>query len=242
MALRPVISNPPVCIWMSAGVLTYKLCPRNYECDSCPLDVALREGARARWEPTVLCRKSGTVTFPEDLLFTSSHTWLQRRPSLGDSVFRFGLDAFAAGLIGRVDGVRYLNGRSSYVRGQTVCQIDLGLGLVDVRMPVDGHSVKPNSVLGQNPEKIVTEPYSSGWVLEFGAESPSQLGDLMESEEVRSQTLHDLFHFRKRIALDLLAEDQAVGATLQDGGEVVADLRQLLGGSCYLALIRELIC
>ncbi len=32
------------CLWMLAGVLTYRLCARSHECDSCPLDRALRGG------------------------------------------------------------------------------------------------------------------------------------------------------------------------------------------------------
>ncbi len=44
--------EPLKCIWMLAGVLTYRLCDREYDCERCPLDAALREtapfgGARA---------------------------------------------------------------------------------------------------------------------------------------------------------------------------------------------------
>lgn len=30
------------CIWMVAGVLSYKLCNRAFQCDSCPLDRVLQ--------------------------------------------------------------------------------------------------------------------------------------------------------------------------------------------------------
>ena len=43
-------------------------------------------------------------------------------------------------------------------------------------------------------------------------------------------------------ALQLLAEDHpSLGPTLADGGELRADLRQMLGGSRYFELLRELI-
>ena len=32
------------CLWMEAGILTYRLCTRQYKCDTCSLDEALREG------------------------------------------------------------------------------------------------------------------------------------------------------------------------------------------------------
>lgn len=34
------------CVWMSAGLVAYKLCDRNFECEGCPFDLAMR-GARA---------------------------------------------------------------------------------------------------------------------------------------------------------------------------------------------------
>ena len=41
------------CVWMSAGVINYRLCDREYECESCPLDTAIRgRGPRRRRAPT----------------------------------------------------------------------------------------------------------------------------------------------------------------------------------------------
>ena len=31
------------CVWMASGVVTYKLCDFEYNCESCPFDQALRE-------------------------------------------------------------------------------------------------------------------------------------------------------------------------------------------------------
>ena len=33
------------CVWMSAGLVAYKLCDRGFECEGCPFDQAMR-GAR----------------------------------------------------------------------------------------------------------------------------------------------------------------------------------------------------
>lgn len=35
------------CIWMSAGLVAYKLCDRGFECDGCPFDQAMRGGTAA---------------------------------------------------------------------------------------------------------------------------------------------------------------------------------------------------
>ena len=31
------------CVWMATGVVTYKLCDFEYNCEACPFDQALRE-------------------------------------------------------------------------------------------------------------------------------------------------------------------------------------------------------
>jgi hypothetical protein len=33
------------CVWMESGVVSYKLCDFEYNCEACPFDRALREGA-----------------------------------------------------------------------------------------------------------------------------------------------------------------------------------------------------
>lgn len=35
------------CVWMRAGVIRFWLCDRNFDCDHCPLDAALRGSRQA---------------------------------------------------------------------------------------------------------------------------------------------------------------------------------------------------
>ena len=51
------------CIWMSAGLLRYRLCDREYDCEHCPLDAALR-GAPA--PPHAAPPSLGTAVDPAD--------------------------------------------------------------------------------------------------------------------------------------------------------------------------------
>jgi hypothetical protein len=43
---REAAGSSAQCVWMLAGVVSYRLCNRAFDCDHCPLDRALREGAR----------------------------------------------------------------------------------------------------------------------------------------------------------------------------------------------------
>lgn len=45
---RPA-GSPERCVWMQAGVVGYKLCDREFDCDLCPFDAALRGEALHDW-------------------------------------------------------------------------------------------------------------------------------------------------------------------------------------------------
>ena len=40
----------PACVWMRAGVIRFWLCDRDFDCDNCPLDAALRARRQSRPE------------------------------------------------------------------------------------------------------------------------------------------------------------------------------------------------
>jgi hypothetical protein len=37
------------CVWMASGVVTYKLCDFEYNCELCPFDQVLREGTPSQF-------------------------------------------------------------------------------------------------------------------------------------------------------------------------------------------------
>jgi hypothetical protein len=41
-AYRLIPESKKKCVWMEAGLVSYKICDRNFECESCPLDYGLR--------------------------------------------------------------------------------------------------------------------------------------------------------------------------------------------------------
>jgi hypothetical protein len=87
---------------------------------------------------------------------------------------------------------------------------------------------------------MVTAPYGNGWIGEVRVEDRSQLDCLLTAQQARDRTRLDLRRFRRRVALQLLADTEGIGPSLPDGGEL-ADLRQILVGPAYLNLVRELI-
>jgi hypothetical protein len=85
------------------------------------------------------------------------------------------------------------------------------------------------------------EPYGGGWLLELAPTRPPGEAGLLAAAAARDQAAMDLRHFRRRIAMEMLAGSDDLGPTLADGGEPLTDVRRILGADRYLRLLRELI-
>ena len=241
MSHRVVPDGAQPCVWMSAGLLTYKLCDREMDCDRCPLDAGLRGGTLVgSQQRALLAPRRDAGVFPNDRLYSSSHSWVKAVGHRDARRQRFGLDAFAAAIIGHCGGVRWEVSPRTVSRGEAICQIDLGLAVLSVGAPLGAAVVDGNRSLHRMPGRLVTAPYSDGWILEFKVLDLAELDELMTAEAARESARMDLQRFRRRVAMQLLADGQGLGKSMADGGELVTDLRQMLGGSAYLDLLREL--
>ncbi|MFH1268562.1 MAG: hypothetical protein ABIK89_22795 [Planctomycetota bacterium] len=242
MSFRVVPNGAQPCVWMSAGLLTYKLCDRDFDCDRCPLDTGLRGGTLAgSHHERLLAPRRGAGVFPEDRLYSSGHSWVKAVGRRDDRLQRFGLDAFAAAIVGHCGGVRWEVSPRTVSRGEAICQIDLGLGMLSVGAPLSVVVVDGNRSLHRAPRRLVTAPYQDGWILEFKVLDVAEFDGLMAAEAARDKTRMDLQRFRRRVAVQLFANGEGLSQSMADGGEVITDLRQMLGGSAYLNLLRELI-
>lgn len=240
---HPVVpADAQPCLWVSAGLLTYRLCDRDFDCERCPLDAALRGAPHAgsRREALLAPGRDAEV-FPIDRRYTTGHTWLQ---AIGDGegrVHRFGLDSFAAAMIGRCVEIRCDASPRVVARGETICRIDLGLGQLSVGAPFACEVPGANLGLADDPGRLVTAPYGNGWLAELKLSESAHTDGLLTAEAAQTRARLDLQRFRRRVAIQMLADANGVGRSLADGGELVADLRQMLGGPAYLDLLRELI-
>jgi glycine cleavage system H lipoate-binding protein len=222
---------------MSAGLVTYKLCDRAFDCEHCPLDLALSGTGRE----TDRRDGAGAVEFPDDLAYTPGHTWLRPAGGEASARFRFGIDALAALLVGRTAGFRCDADGRLVAAGETLGTLDVDAGGLALAAPIAGRVRRGNVALVEDPALASREPYERGWLVELAAERPEDAALLLRSEAAREQAALDLRHFRRRIALELLADPDDVGPTLADGGERLTDLRRILGADAYLRLLRDLV-
>lgn len=253
------------CLWMSAGLVSYKLCDRGFDCDRCPFDAALRgETLPTRAPADAPGPRVAALCFPDDRLYGSGHTWVRETsPQDGRHGVRVGLDAFAVSLIGRVRSVR--PGRSDPSPAgadgastpPVLCELDLEVGRLPVTLPVTGRLQTWNRSLEKDAAPLMRSPYEDGWIAEIEPIAPGAPPGLLTAEDAFERSRLDLRRFRRRAALFLFEEAAAVGPegdrgvdpgldpelgpTLADGGEILTDLRYILGARRFLELVGDLV-
>lgn len=243
MITRVVPQSEQTCVWVSAGVLTYKLCDRDFDCDHCPLNAALRGGSRDAigFDRAAVSTARAPTTFPDDRYYSTGHTWVQpidRRNGRS----RFGLDGFAASLISTPLRVVREPARILLHRGDTICEIELEFGALPIAIPLVSHVRRWNPALAADPAAVVIAPYDEGWVAELEPTAADGFGDLFAADEARKQARLDTRRFRRRIGLELLFDEDNAGLSPADDETLpVSDLRRILGGPQYLAVVREMI-
>ncbi len=233
----PQDSQP--CVWMTAGLVAYKLCDHDFDCERCPLDAALR--GRPCASPVERAARHIAFVFPDDRRYGSTHLWAR---ATGPGQIRVGLDAFAAELLASAGDVRLPERGDGLAVGDGLCDIDAHPGPVTVKTPVAGQVTAVNEALGHDPDAVIADPYEAGWIADLAApeaNADAALGRLLSAADMRKRARSDMDRFRRQVAMQLLVGTNGVGPAMADGGEALTDLRQMLGTERYLKIVCELL-
>ncbi len=218
---------------MTAGLVAYKLCDRQYDCETCAFDAVLSGHSRSVGIP--LSRApSVRWEFPPDRQYHASHGWAQ---VIDEARVRYGIDVFAVRLLERATTVVLPAVRSSLQCGLPACWV-LELGnVVSLAAPVSGTVCRVNEEVQDNPALVATSPYDEGWLLELQPEGEREhwQSGLLSAEAIQQRTSIQMDELRQ------VSLDANVGPTLSNGGEPIEDLRLLLGTERYHDVVRKML-
>jgi len=247
------------CVWMTAGLLTYKLCKYDLQCERCPLDWELRNlSATPSFHPTAFREvkniDSGSLPpqekekpdekFPGEDLFRldikgsffyhPGHTWVKVEKA--DEV-RVGLDCFIRRMIGKVNVIVLPLSGTRCRRGENLCSIIQEEGILDIVFPLSGSILSVNQKLKDQPDLINKDPMGDGFLLILKPKNLQRDQQyLFSGEAALSWYRKDLERFKTAIISELNGQER-IGITMQDGGISLGDVKKIVAPERYIQVV-----
>ncbi len=253
------------CIWVEAGLVSYKLCDRNYECEDCPFDQVMRQKPRPASDSISSGQgKSGDLktgdtaapepdTFlgvirnifdgpfsqkpPEDRSYSHSHVWMKK---LATNTYRIGIDHYAAGLLEGVGGVVLPQTGTLSVICNPCAWVLCGDGTIAVESPMNGKIGSVNSRLTELAGLLQNDPYESGWLSEIYSEE-GMPKDCFDSSAIESASRSRFQQLKQEIIDEFDSRPPSLGVTLMDGGMRPRNLKDIIGPAKYTAFLLKLL-
>ena len=144
-----------------------------------------------------------------------------------------GMNDFSQRFIGRIDGIELPEEGSMLRQGETMVTLKHGDKSLSQVAPVSGIVVEVNSRLRENPTAVNKSPLEKGWIAKVSPRDLTvELRNLMRGiaaerwqEEVRTLLVH---WFSPR-----------VGTVMQDGGNIVDNVSDLVDGEDWRLLVND---
>lgn len=237
-AARRVTPKKDRCVWMEAGILSYLLCDRQFDCDHCPLDEAMRShysDLRKRGEEEPAPQRE-PVTESGDRRYTRNHCWIQplsgRRCRVG---FEPGLGRVLTTLKSLV-----LPAPGQRISPRMYCAwVIMEGGTLPLRLPVRGNVLRANPDLADRPHLVSLSPTGDGWLFEMELDDREELSPLAHEHEIRPCYETDEESFRRIAGAGLGLQNPLSGMTLQDGGRPFDDLASMIGHVRYITIVKK---
>ena len=118
------------------------------------------------------------MDIPEDLLFTSDHEWIR----VQDDVITIGITEFAQEQLGDVVYVELPDEGQEIDAEDAFGSVESVKAVSEIYSPIGGTVVEVNELLEDSPEKVNTDPYGDGWMVQLSTGDTSDLSSLMSPE------------------------------------------------------------
>lgn len=103
------------------------------------------------------------MTIPADLKYTKEHEWVRIE---GDTA-TLGISDHAQEALGDIVFVELPEPGRALTPGDAFAVVESVKAVSDVYAPVGGEVIAVNEMLEGEPEKINTDPYGSGWIVQI---------------------------------------------------------------------------
>lgn len=235
------------CVWMTSGIITYKLCPRNYACEECMFDRVMRnESAAMIRRPYVDAALAADLASIDSsahlidgsLFYHRNHCWVK---VINPEEVIIGINGILARLIYGVKTVVLPKVGELLSREQFFAHIIQEKHIVPVILPINGVIKSVNQDLIKSPGLVRENFRDKGWLVSM---KPDNLendlrtlafgNDAIEWYRNKDRSVSEAIHAVYSVS------GAEIGPTMQDGGELILNPSEALTPEQYYKILEVL--
>lgn len=234
------------CIWMTTGLISYKLCTRDYHCEECIFDQVMRnemsvQGSRPSSETAPVSDLSQNETSPRAkaaLFYHQNHCWVKVEDP--DEVC-IGIDGILARLVSQIKTVVLPQEGEVVTHGQCFAHIIQEKHILQLISPLTGTVKTANQRLKKNPQLLVHDPWDEGWLMTIKPENlENTLKALMFGRKAQEWYQEKEQVIARAGTVMLNQSSESLGPTLQDGGVQISGFADMLSPEQFDQIIESL--
>jgi glycine cleavage system H protein len=241
------------CVWMDIGVVSYKICDRDFDCDNCPLNQGLagsseppgdvegkKDEDRLSREGIPAFSQLMKIKTLQNRYYHPNHTWIKVEEP--DDRVVIGIDDIVAAVFGSIDQVSFPACGKRIERNGVLCRIIQEERIFEIHSPVSGEVMKINEELKGFPNKLIIDSMRGGWLAILNPYNLQEdIKHCRDGDSVFPWYLKELEWFDSIIVGSFKRQQESVGHTMYDGGELSRNLRDVLPPEQYRLLVLSLL-
>jgi glycine cleavage system H protein len=119
------------------------------------------------------------MNIPADLKYTKDHEWVKIE---GDTA-TVGITDFAQKELGDIVYVEVETVDQTLDKDEVFGTVEAVKTVSDLFLPLSGEIIEFNESLEGTPEQVNTDPYGNGWMVKVKISDPSEISELLSSEQ-----------------------------------------------------------
>ncbi len=221
------------CIWMTSGVIDYKLCDNNFDCENCPFDKVIRNLSNVKEAQfngivdfaNTIFNKLQSIKYDNNIIYLKNNLIAKE---ICANTFYLGINPILVSFLDNVNLMIVDECRKNISAGQQIIQIDGDWGSVSISSPIN--FLIYNKV--GDPEDY---PLKTQWFAIMGAIHQDVLSSRLHKEQ------WDTMHAKAiNVITEIKTQVPKVGDTMMDGGTQIKFLHQLVGKKRYIEMLKSL--
>lgn len=221
------------CIWMTSGVIDYKLCDNNFDCENCPFDKVIRNLSYEKEtqlsvivnDANTIFNKLQSIKYDNNIIYLKNNLIAKE---ICANTFYLGINPILVSFLDNVNSMMIDECRKNISVGQQIIKINGDWGSFSISSPI-------NFLIYNIVGDPTDNPLKTGWFAIMGSVHQDVLSSKLHQKE------WDKLHSKAIGAIaEIKTQVPKVGDTMMDGGSQIKFLHQLVGNKKYIDILNSL--